>query len=101
MFTVAPIGTTKDDISFFIFRLLSAVFKVRGIVAELLEEKISREHVDAHRRQACLRIVGRRLRVGRLLLETANALVGVDLHDAEGARGGVGTRLDEFTLGKR
>ena len=37
--TVAPIGTTKDETSLRIPKFLLAVFKVKGIVAELLEEK--------------------------------------------------------------
>ena len=39
MFTVTPIGITKEETSFFIFNSSSAVFSVKGIVAALLDEK--------------------------------------------------------------
>ena len=38
MFTVAPIGITKLQILLSILRFFSAVFRVRGIVAELLDD---------------------------------------------------------------
>tara|TARA_B110000014_G_C19725219_1_gene378885 strand:+ start:329 stop:529 length:201 start_codon:yes stop_codon:yes gene_type:complete len=46
MFTVVPIGTTKDEISFLIFNFSSAVLSVKGIVAALLEEKKAKINVS-------------------------------------------------------
>ena len=46
----------------------------RRVFAQLVEQKVGVEHVNAHRRQAVLRIAGNRLRLGRLFLEADDAV---------------------------
>ena len=55
----------------------------RRVAAELVEQEIRVENVNAHRGQAARRIVGHRLGVGRLFQKLADAVRLVDLHHAE------------------
>ena len=61
---------------------------IRGIPLEALDQEIGVEEVDAHRGQRTVRVSGHRPRLGRLLVEAHDALVGVDVDDAEARRVG-------------
>src|SRR5262249_11247310 len=53
------------------------------VLAEQFVHRPGGEDVDAHRRQAHLRVVRHRPRLARLLLEADHAVLRVHLHDAE------------------
>ena len=60
--------------------------RIGGVAAQLLEQEVGLEDVDAHGGERHVRLVGHAGRVLRLLQEGDDAVLGVDVHDAEAGR---------------
>ena len=58
----------------------------RSVAVELLDQELCVENVDAHARQGQVRVAGHGRRVFRLLEERDDAVVILDMHDAEAGR---------------
>ena len=67
-----------DDAGNDVLAEIMIAIRARGVLAEQLVHEPSREHIDAHRRQAMLRRVRHRRRVARLFLEADNAVLVID-----------------------
>ena len=61
-------------------------FGVLGVPLELVEQEPGREHVDPHAGERHLGLVRHARRVGRLLQEVDDPVLGVDVHHAEAGR---------------
>ena len=99
-----PGRAVLDDIGDDVLAEVAARAFGRGVAAQLLHQEPRLEHVDAHRGQRHVRLVGNARRVLRLLDEIDHPVAPVDMHHAEAggfharhfeaADGHVGARID-------
>ena len=75
-----------DDVGDNVLAEVAAGIGRRGIAAQLLHQELGLEHIDAHRGQRVVRLVGDAGRIGRLLDESDVVVLGVDMHDTETGR---------------
>ena len=61
-------------------------FGIGGVAAQLLEQEVRVEDVDAHAGQRQVGLARHARRIGRLFQEGEDPVVVVDLHDAEAGR---------------